>query len=179
VKLLHPVGTGTSGHLDRGLGADSRVERLDSDRTQEHIELVPRSLDRLGVQYRLLSVPERPGAGSIKKPHLRVGPNGLNDFRGGLPDACAAAYCLPVTQAVDVQLGECLVDGADEFVHLLECVAGSYCNPETFGAHCNGGIIDGLNVDVVIGEQLVGCGFGEGGVADEDGNDVRGTGAVC
>ena len=53
-----------------------------------------------------------------------------------------------------------------------------YCDPETFCANRDRGVIDRLNVYVVIGEQLVRSGFGKSGVADENRDDVRRTRAV-
>lgn len=39
------------------------------------------------------------------------------------------------------------------------------------------GVVDRLHVDVVFGEEFVGSGFSEGGVADKDGNNMGGAGA--
>lgn len=54
----------------------------------------------------------------------------------------------------------------------LAGVAGGGRDAETFLADGDGGVVDGLYVDVVFVEEQVGGFLGEGGVADEHGDDV-------
>jgi hypothetical protein len=56
-------------------------------------------------------------------------------------------------------------------------VPGSNSDAETLFSTCYGGVVDGLDVDIVFGEELVGGGFGECGIAYENRNDVGRTGA--
>jgi hypothetical protein len=51
-------------------------------------------------------------------------------------------------------------------------VPGSYCDAQALLADGDRGVVDGLYVDVVFREELVRCSFGEGSVANEDGDDV-------
>lgn len=56
-------------------------------------------------------------------------------------------------------------------------MAGGNSDPKTLLSTCYGGVVDGLDIDIVFGEELVGGGFGEFGITYENGNDVGRTGA--
>lgn len=122
---------------------------------------------------------QHPGSRAVMEPELLVIPHRLDELRLGLGQAhtSTASSGFPVAEAVDLELGEGLIDGADEFVHLFEGVAGSDGDAETFFANGDRGVVDGLNVDVVIGEKLVRCCLGECGISNEDGDDMGRTGA--
>jgi hypothetical protein len=50
-------------------------------------------------------------------------------------------------------------------------------NAQTFFTNGDSGVVDRLYVDVVFSEEFVRGSFSESGIANEDGNNVRGTGA--
>ena len=114
--------------------------------------------------------------GAVQQPELRVRPDGLDGLRVRDADAGVPAERRPVRGALDVELGEDRVDGAREARDLLDVVAGGDGEPEALFAPRDGRIVDRLHVDVVLLEEHVGSTTRKGGIADEDGDDVRGAG---
>lgn len=70
-------------------------------------------------------------------------------------DTGATTCCFPCACALDTQLDEDFVNGANELVHLFEGMAGSDSDAETLFPSSDGGIVDGLYVDVVFFQQFV------------------------
>ena len=118
--MFQSRGTSTGWHLERSLDVDHRtIEGPRVDRAKEDIEHIPRSLDRFRVYDSFLATPQCPRAGTIEEAKLLVSPHGLRFVRSRLPNASSTANGFPVARAFDVQLGESLVNGANEFVHLF------------------------------------------------------------
>ena len=66
----------------------------------------------------------------------------------------ATTLSLPVLNALDVELSEDLVDGGNEAIHLFSSVPGSDHEPQLLTVS-NGEIVDGLDVDAMVGKQGV------------------------
>ena len=146
-------GTSTSWHLERSLDVDHRTIGGPSvDRAKNDVEHIPRSLDRFHVYDSFLATPQCPRAGAIEEAKLLVSPHGLRFVGSRLPDASSTANGFPVARAFDVQLVESLIDGANEFVHLFQRVARCHCDSEALRTNCDGGIIDRLDIDVMVTE---------------------------
>ena len=109
-----------------------------------------RSLHRLFAQGHLLPLSQHPRRSPIFQPELLVRPYGV-DFRRLHPDASAAAQGGPFGGAFDVESGEDGVDGFDEVGELRGVVPWCGCDAETLFAYCDGGVVDRLDVDPVVG----------------------------
>lgn len=144
--------------------------------TEEIVELLPGDVYGPLVDDPLLTSLQRLRSRTVSQTDLLIRPDGLDLLSVGHTDIGVTTEFSPVLSALDVQLGEGLVDGFGEASDLLGRVAGCDSEAETFLAASDGGVVDSLDVDVVLGEQVVGGSLGECGVTDEDGNDVRGTG---
>ena len=62
---------------------------------------------------------------------------------------------LPVLNALNVELSKDLVDGGNEAIHLFSGVPGSDREPQPLLTASNGGIVDGSDVDSMVGKQGV------------------------
>lgn len=68
--------------------------------------------------------------------------------------------------ALDVESSEDVVNGGNEVVELSSIMARSRGDAEALFANRDGGVVDGLNVDTVIGEESVGSSLGKRSIAD-------------
>lgn len=112
---------------------------------------------------------------AILESQLLVSPDRFLDLVTGNANASTTTKFDPLGSTFDVQGIEDVVNSADEVFELFNSVTGSGSDPETFFTDGDGGVVDRLNVDAVVGEQRVGSSFGESSVANQDGDDVRRT----
>lgn len=181
----------SGGHGDGGLfqGIDRRISQTnmtpvdpagfqtDSRGWSQKVgELLPGQVYSDGIDYALLSVPKRLGSSSIQKAQLLIGPDGGNSLGIGHPNAGTTAFSLPVLNALDLELGEDLIDSGNEVIHLFSSVPGSDCEPQPFLAASDGGVVDGLDVDSVVSEQGIRSDLGQNRVSDQNRNDMGRTG---
>lgn len=144
--------------------------------TEEIVKLLSGDVHGPLVDDPLLTSLQRLRSCAISQTDLLIRPDGLDLLGVGHTNIGVSAEFSPVLSALDVQLGEGLVDSFGEASDLLGRVARCDSEAETFLAASDGGVVDSLDVDVVLGEQVVGGSLGEGRITDEDGDDVRGTG---
>ncbi|KAI7491309.1 5-aminolevulinate synthase [Hortaea werneckii] len=109
----------------------------------------------------------------VLETELLIGPQGLDGRGVLLADADEATLAGPVRGPLDAQLIPDAVERLAEVVAVLLDVARGRGDSETLLADRNGGVVDGLDVNLVLLEQEIGCGLGNLGVADEYGDDVR------
>lgn len=160
--------------LDGGSGSDrGRSLRVG---TKKDVELLPGVVDCTLVDEPLLASFQCLGGRTIRQTNLLVRPDGLDLLRVRHADVSVTTEFRPVLRALDVELSESLVDSLGEASDLLSRVTGGDSEPETFLATSNGGVVDGLDVDVVLGEQFIGGSLSESGITDEDRDDVRRAG---
>jgi len=113
---------------------------------------------------------ERLSGGQAK---LGFFPDGLVGFFGALDaDADETAEILPVAGALDAQVVPDGVDGLHEVVTQMLDVAWGWGDAQTLFTARDGGVVDGLHVDAVLLEELVGGLFGDLGVADQERDNV-------
>lgn len=180
-------GSGSS-HLERDDGSgDGFLLRFDGNSsgdlgmgdTEQSSQPRLGSLNSFLAQRHLLAILQDHGSGSIFQAELSVGPDGRNGSSDGHSDTGAASESLPFGSTLDAERVEDGVNGRDEVIQLGSVVAGSGRDAETFFADSDGGVVDRLNVDAVVGEERVGGGFRKGSVTNKNGNNVRGPGAMC
>ena len=160
--------------LDGGSGSNrGRSLRVGA---KKDVELLPGVVDCTLVDEPLLASFQCLGGRTIGQTNLLVRPDGLDLLRVRHADVSVTTEFCPVLRALDVELSESLVDSLGEASDLLSRVTGGDGEPETFLATSNGGVVDGLDVDVVLGEQFIGGSLSESGITDEDRDDVRRTG---
>ena len=133
---------------------------------QEVGKLFPGQVHGLGINDALFPVFERLGGSSIQKTQLFIGPDGDNGLGIDHSNACATTLSLPVLNALDVELGEDLVDGGNEVVHVFGGVPWGDREPQPLLTAGNGGVVDGLDVDSVVGEQRIRSDLGQYRVSD-------------
>lgn len=145
--------------------------------TEKVVEDVPRSVHGLDIDDRLVTVPQRLGNGSSGDANLFIGPDGFDILWLTLnTNSSTSTESLPVRETVDVEFREHLVHSTNESIHLLNSVTGSNSESESFFTTSNGGVVDGLNVDIVFTEELVRSGLRQLGITNKDRDDVRRTG---
>jgi hypothetical protein len=103
---------------------------------------------------------------------LGVGPQRLDGVAVGLADADEAALGRPLAGALDAELGPDGIDGVDEVLAQLLGVARRGGDAKTLLADWDGGVVDALDVDLVLLQQHVGSLLGNLGVAYQDRDDV-------
>lgn len=114
--------------------------------------------------------------GTIRQAELLVRPDGLNRGSVGHSDTSAAAGGLPLPNTLQAKSIENVVNRGDKVGNLLGSVTGSGSDTQALLTNRDSGIVDGLNVDLVLGEKHVGSLLGEGCVTDKYRDDVRGVG---
>ena len=140
--------------LDGGSGSDrGRSLRVG---TKKDVELLPGVVDCTLVDEPLLARFQCLGSRTISQTNLLVRPDGLDLLRVRHANVSVTTEFRPVLRALDVELRESLIDGFGEASDLLSRVTGGDGEPETFLATSNGGVVDGLHVDVVLFEERVG-----------------------
>jgi hypothetical protein len=169
----------TSLHLERSIDQRvlNRIRRLyTSNGPQKCVKSVSRHIHRIRVDHSRLAIPQNPRCGTILQPKLFIVPQWRDDrVCVSQTDAGTPSGFLPVAQPVDAQLRKDLIDSPNEFVHLFQGVTRCNRDPEPFLTNCNGGVIDRLDVDVVLGEKLVRRRLRQSSVTYQDRNDVRGS----
>lgn len=126
------------------------------DRPQEQIEAASCDLNSAFINHRLLTVSQCRRSGVIKETNLLIRPNGFNHIRRvRYANTCSTPEPLPISQSVNIQLRENLIDRANEVIHLFESMTGCHCETETFFSASNGRVVYSLDVDVVFREELV------------------------
>ncbi len=81
-------------------------------------------------------------------------------------------------ETINAEFSEDLVNCADESIDLFDSVAWCNSDSETFFATCNGGVIDRLDVNVVLRKKFVRGSLSQRRIANEYWDDVRGTGSI-
>lgn len=113
--------------------------------------------------------------GSLLDSKLLVGPEGrLRPALFAYTDE--AALSGPFKGPLDTEAGPDLVNGGDKLIAIFLGVAGGGRNSKAFLTNGDSGIVNRLDVNLVILEKHVGRGLGKLCVADEDGDDVGGVG---
>lgn len=113
---------------------------------------------------------------TIDQAELLVRPDGLNRGSVRHSDTSATAGGLPFPDTLQTKSVENVVDRRDKVSNLLGSVTGSGGDTQALLTNRDSGVVDGLNVDLVFGEEHVGSLLGEGGVTDKHRDDVRGVG---
>ena len=126
--------------------------------------------------HTLLASGQADRCGAIFQTELLVGPDWLRLDLDWHANTGSTTNSGPIGSSLQVELGEYSVDRFEEVFNLFIVVAWSRGNSEPLFASSDGREVDGLNVNVMLGEQHVGSFLGEGGVTDKDGDDVRWVG---
>jgi len=175
-NLLESANSWGIPQTDLTLKATASLQTGGREWSQKVGELVPGQVYGLGINDPLLSFLERLGGGSIQKAQLLISPDRGNGLRIDHSNTGTTTLSLPVLNALDFELGEDLVDSRNEVVHLFGGVPRSNREPQPLLATSNGGVVDGLDIDTVVGEQGVRSDLGQHRVSDQNGNDVGRTG---
>ena len=149
-----------------------------TDGSEQRVEHTTRLGYCIPVNHGALTVPQRVRCRAVQQPELRVRPDGINVHL--LRTVChaharTATKALPVLKPMDSEFCEDLVDGKDKLVYLLVRMTGRNSDAESFLAASDGRVVDGLNVDVMLSQKLVGCSFSQRCVTDKDRDNMRGT----
>lgn len=113
---------------------------------------------------------------TVGQAELLVRPDGLNWGSVGHSNTSTTTGSLPLLNTLQTKSVEDVVDRGDKVGNLLFSVTGGGGDTQTFLTNRDSGIVDGLNVDLVLGKKHVGSLLGEGGVTDKDRDDVRRVG---
>lgn len=104
---------------------------------------------------------------------LGIGPKWLNKVSVFDADTNKATLSLPVRNAFEVEAVPHAFQRLDQVSSQLAVVTRGWGDSETFFAAWNGRVVDRLHVDLVVGQEHVGCCLGEFGISDQEGHDVR------
>lgn len=167
----------------RGNGEDvitSNLHGLDSrsnlNGTKELVEFLASDSNRTTINNPVLTSPQQLGSGAISQTEVIICPNGLHSLGVGHANTGVTTQSLPIRSALDTKFRESLVNDTSDTVNLVDGVARRDCEPKTFLATSNRGVVDGLNIHTMLGKQGIGSSLCESGITNEDGDDVRGTG---
>ena len=144
--------------------------------TQQVGQPILSDLDTLVTHNSLSSLVQPGRSRPIKQAQLLVAPDRLDlDFLRHTHTSPPADR-LPISGPLEVQLVPHGLERLDEMFNLFRRVAGRGRDAQTFLAAGNSGVIDGLDVNVVFGQQHVGSFLGECSVAHKGGDDVARVG---
>jgi hypothetical protein len=107
---------------------------------------------------------------------LFITPNGSDRFFDFAANSATAPDSGPVRFSFDGECRECVVKCIGNAIKLLKSMAGSYGESETFLATRDSGIIDGLDVNAMFLEKVVGCLLGLNSITNQGGHNMAGTG---
>jgi hypothetical protein len=107
---------------------------------------------------------------------LFIVPNGRDRFLDFVANSAAAPDSGPIRLSLDGECRECVVKCIGNAIKLLKSMAGSYGESETFLAARDSGIVDGLDVNAMLLEKVVGCLLGLDSVTNQGGHNMARTG---
>lgn len=113
---------------------------------------------------------------TVGQAELLVRPDGLNWRSVGHSNTSTTTGSLPLLNTLQTKGVEDVVDRGDKVSNLLFSVTGGGGDTQTFLTNRDSGVVDGLDVDLVLGKKHVGSLLGEGSVTDKDRDDVRRVG---
>jgi hypothetical protein len=121
------------------------------------------------------ALPEGLRSGIILQAQLMLVPDWLNVIFVVHADTRSATSLLPGRKSLDVEPVEGLINCFNESLELLCRVAWSWCDSQPLFAHGDRGVVDGLDINVMVSEERIRCLLRQCRVADKDRDDVRRT----
>ena len=137
-------------------------------------ELVDRLLclpDGFKVNDTLSAIGEGLGRRAVLEPEVLIRPHRV-ELLALHADARTATDLFPLAFAPNPETIKNFISGTEKMTKLLGGVSWGRRDAEALLANGNGGIVDALHIDAVVGEERVGCRLCECGVADENRYDV-------
>jgi len=105
-----------------------------------------------------------------------IAPDGRGGFLDSTANTTTTTNLSPISLPLDGKCSESVIDCCDNVFELLKGMAGRDSKPKTFLSTSDGGEIDGLDVNAVFLEKIIGCLFGLGSITDQDGDNVAWAG---